>query len=109
MTMQRIAGVFALALIGVSVMKPAPGATLSFAEADAMWQASKKASGYGEFLLAFAQWNNSLKLDARGNCYAKLAAPVDLLLVFSEHGLVSNVLASSAGEGVDCFREAYIG
>jgi hypothetical protein len=84
-------------------------ADLPFAEATALWQKSKDMPGYQRYLAEFTQWNNAFRLDEQDGCYEQLSRPIELALVISAEGLITQVATSSDDDGAACFRRTYDG
>lgn len=109
--MRSFLGGMAIAAANLSWATDAPG---SFAQAKQSWQMNKGRKAYQTYAAEFAQFNNSLKLDERGGCYALSKGPVELMLVISpasngQYAVVGRVLADVDNAKSQCFRRSYEG
>jgi len=108
---RQIAAVFVLSVCGIATAADAPR---SYAEAEALWRNSRDKSEYQDYAAAFAQYNNSLRLDERDGCYSLSPGPVTLMLVISRadadgFATIERVLSDVDNAKARCFQRSYTG
>lgn len=109
------AGAVLLAATGCSTLggsaalkdEPAPPANPNFAAEMNKFNAqfpNDKASKYEEISL---NYNNTRKLDERGNCHDLSRHPVIIVLTLDASGKVVRTTTDVEGRKAECFRQAY--
>jgi hypothetical protein len=109
--MRRVMAVFAL---GCCVVAAAADGPRSYAEAEATWERVRGDARYQSYSTEFAQYNNSLRLDERDDCYSLGSGPVGLMLVIAGpdadgFATIERVFADVDNAKARCFQRAYTG
>ena len=103
-------------VLAFSVAAPALAAEAPrfFAEAEAVWKEKKDDTRYQSYAAEFTQFNNHLRLDEKGGCYALGAEHVNLMLIIThpataEFAVVERVISDVESAKARCFRRSYEG
>ena len=103
----------ALVLLTATGLTPAADSELSFADAKAVWEASKDRKEYLAYASQFLQRVSQVRSDTLNGCYALGKDPLELMLVVahrdSEQYVVVEVLSNVESEKAQCIRRSYSG
>tara|TARA_R110002124_G_scaffold237792_1_gene403068 strand:- start:3232 stop:3621 length:390 start_codon:yes stop_codon:yes gene_type:complete len=72
-------------------------------------QFKSKLSGREAYLLERMEYENSIGLDERGNCYAHPGGGVTLVIRINETGVLDLVLSNIENTKSECFKKLYLG
>ena len=104
----------AISLLLGSTLAVASDASLSFAKAKNIWEASKDRKEYQTYAEEFTQFNNHFHLDEKDGCYNLAQGPVELMLVItydgkSQYAKIEQVLSNVENPKAACFKKTYGG
>jgi len=84
---------------------------MDFETADALYgeQYNLRALEANEYIRQRMEYENSIDLDAKGDCYAIPGNGITQILVISSEGVIESVIANEDNEKSRCFKKSYLG
>lgn len=99
-----------LALIA-AISSPSFALAIDFNETNIAWrkQSILKDQALLDYSAERMSYNNSIRLDEKGNCYTKAKGKVTLILVINQLGVIESVASDVENEKSKCFINTYLG
>jgi hypothetical protein len=100
-----------LGFVGVATAAEPPR---SYQDAEAIWIRTRDKIEYQAYAAEFAQFNNALRLDERGDCYSLTGGTVNLMLLISGarddgFAVVEGVFYDANNAKARCFERSFSG
>jgi hypothetical protein len=94
-----------------AISSPSLALAIEFTETDIAWrkQSALKDQALLDYSAERMSYNNSIRLDEKGNCYTKAKGKVTLILVINKQGVIESVASDVNNEKSKCFINAYLG
>jgi hypothetical protein len=107
----KITVLLTLGVVGIATAAEPPQ---SYQDAEAIWIRSRDTIEYQTYAAEFAQFNNAVRLDERGNCYSLTGGSVNLMLVISGarddgFAVVERAFYDTNNAKARCFERSYNG